>query len=138
MMRKRREDEGWRTSVRAREEGGESCECLKWNVIRASERRAESEQKALLASSVGPRSLRGHRDRTCGANETIYCVKLAVAGRAEKMRERGSEGEREAHFFPLGKRGPKNASQAPREHRGQVQPVAVAVILTCASVGQTG
>ena len=29
-------------------EGGESCECLKWNVIRASERRrAASEQKAL-------------------------------------------------------------------------------------------
>ena len=26
---------------------GESCECLKWNVIRASERRAASEQKAL-------------------------------------------------------------------------------------------
>ena len=53
------------------------------------------------------------------------------------MREEGEgEGEREAHFFPLGKRGPENASQAPREHRGQVQPVAVAVILTCASVGR--
>ena len=117
-MRKRREDEGWRTSVR-----GESCECLKWNVIRASERRAASEQKALLtSSSVGPRSLRGHRDRTCGANETIYCVKLAVAGRTEKMRERGSEGEREAHFSPLGKRGPESASQADSARTARSSP----------------
>ena len=52
------------------------------------------------------------------------------------MREGEGEGEREAHFSPLGKRGPESASQAPREHRGQVQPVAVAVILTCASVGR--
>ena len=40
---------------------GESCECLKWNVIRASERRAASEQKALAHLLGRPRSLRGHR-----------------------------------------------------------------------------
>ena len=33
--------------------GGESCECLKWNVIRASERRAASEQKALAPHLLG-------------------------------------------------------------------------------------
>ena len=32
---------------------GESCECLKWNVIRASERRAASEQKALAPHLLG-------------------------------------------------------------------------------------
>ena len=40
--------------MRAREEeAGESCECLKWNVIRASERRAASEQKALAPHLLG-------------------------------------------------------------------------------------
>ena len=108
------EDERESASARG---GGESCECLKWNVIRASERRrAASEQKALAHLLGRPRSLRGHRDRTCGgANETIYCVKLAVAARTER-RSRENEGAGKAkgrerrislHWGSVGPRMPR-------------------------------
>ena len=54
----------------------------------------QNRRRSLLTSSVGLSPIAaGPSDRTCGANETIYCVKLAVAARtggAEKMRGRGA------------------------------------------------